>query len=314
MWNEAAAEILDIPASEIIGKNLLSAPIVLHDYPESIIAAFSGHLKRALDERITINAKNYLSFREKWFDVRLNPYQNGLFIYFKDVTARKNQEILLEKLLKQEITKQKRVARAVVDAQEKERAEIGKELHDNVNQILSTAKLFLEAARNNAEERLELMSRSARNIHLAIDEIRNISKSLMPSSIGDLGLNASINDLVENIGLTKALKMGFQTLGDVENRLNSNQKLMLFRIIQEQVNNVLKHAQATELTILLTEEGGFIELIIQDNGTGFDLDQARLNKGVGLSNIISRAEMFNGKVDIHTAPGTGCKLKVSVPL
>ncbi len=100
-----------------------------------------------------------------------------------------------EKLLQQEVNKQKLVARAMIDAQEKERAEIGKELHDNINQILSTTKLYLELAKSDSEERLSLINRSAGNIHNAIREIRNISRSLVPASIGDLGLMDSLTDL-----------------------------------------------------------------------------------------------------------------------
>ncbi|MBC8034823.1 MAG: sensor histidine kinase [Chitinophagaceae bacterium] len=315
MWNEAAEDILNVKATDILGKDLLNYPTLFTGYPKPTITSFNNHLKRALQERITVNAENYVAFKEKWFDVRLQPYQEGLLIFFKDVTARKSQEMLLEKLLKQEITKQKMVARAVVDAQEKERAEIGKELHDNVNQVLSTAKLFLEAAKNNEAERLELMGRSAQNIHIAIDEIRSISRSLMPSAISDLGLIASINDLVENIGLTKALKIRFEVKSaDLEGILDDKQKLMLFRIIQEQVNNVLRHAQASEVLILIEEKKNNVVLLLEDNGKGFDLENLKASKGLGLSNITSRADMFNGKVDVQTARGAGCRLSVNIPL
>lgn len=310
MWNEAAGHILNLSASEITGKNILTDPTL----PELHNSALNKLLTRALEENKTISTESYIEFRDKWFDVRIHPYREGLFIYFKDVTARKKQEMLLEKLLKQEINKQKMVARAVVDAQEKERAEIGKELHDNVNQILSTAKLFLEVAQNNSKERISLIKRSAQNVHQAINEIRNISKALVPPSISDLGLIASINDLAENITITKALKINFFQEGDIETNINDNQKLMLFRIIQEQVNNVLRHAQASYVSIRLSAGKTCAELIITDNGKGFDLENARLKKGVGLSNIISRAEMFHGKVDIQTAPGAGCTLKVNIPL
>ena len=228
-----------------------------------------------------------------------------------DITERKELE---KRLLKQEINKQKQVAQAVVNAQEKERAEIGKELHDNVNQILSTARLYLELAKNDENERISLINRSYDNIYEAINVIRNISRSLVPPSIGDLGLVESVEDLVENIRATKKLYIEFYYGGDIDGLLGQKQKLMLFRIIQEQVNNVLKHANASNIIIELVIDGNMINLAVSDNGKGFDFEDIKNNKGVGLQNIASRTELFNGKINIVTAPDKGCKLNIHVPI
>ena len=220
-----------------------------------------------------------------------------------------------ETLLRQELNKQKIVAQAMVDAQEKERAEIGKELHDNINQILSTTKLYLELARNDNNERLNLITRSAGNIHQAIHEIRNISRSLVPSSIRDLGLQDSIVDLVESIKMTGTIHIEFYPVGNFDEKISDKAKLMLFRIIQEQTNNVMKHSGAHHLIIELTyeETGNNIELSITDDGKGFNPEKVR-KKGLGLSNIMSRADLFGGKVTIQSAEGRGCKLRVQVPV
>ena len=230
----------------------------------------------------------------------------------QDITEKKEME---ERLLQQEVNKQKLVAQAMVDAQEKERAEIGKELHDNINQILSTTKLYLELAKSDNEERLNLINRSAGNIHNAIRQIRNISRSLVPASIGDLGLIDSLTDLVESLQLTKAIQAEFHPMGNFDEKLSDKTKLMLFRIIQEQVNNVLKHSGARHLVIelILEETENRIELNITDDGKGFNPEKVR-KKGLGLSNIRSRADLFGGKVTIQSAPGRGCKLKVQVPV
>lgn len=229
----------------------------------------------------------------------------------QDVTERRKLE---KQLLKQEIDKQKIIAQAVVDAQEKERAEIGKDLHDNVNQILSTAKLYLELAKTDTSQRDALIKRSADSIFQAINEIRNISKALVPPSVKDLGIIDSIKDLVESVHMTKALQVKFIYEGNFESTISDKQKLMLFRIIQEQVNNVLKHAEAGKLVIELIMHEKLINLSITDNGKGFELEKVRFKKGVGLSNIESRANLFNGKVAITTAPGKGCKLFIQVPI
>ena len=229
----------------------------------------------------------------------------------QDITLKKEME---KKLLKEEIDRQKLVAQAIVDAQEKERAEIGNELHDNVNQILSTTRLYLELARNDDKERLNLIDRSVNNIALAISEIRNISRSLVPASIEDLGLVASVEDLVENIRFTRALNVEFYHQGEIEKVIVDKRKLMLFRIIQEQVTNVLKHAEARNLIIELIVDDNYVNLSISDDGKGFDKEKIKGKKGVGLYNIESRAELVNGTVNMVTEPGKGCKLNVYIPI
>jgi PAS domain S-box-containing protein len=231
----------------------------------------------------------------------------------QDITEKREMET---RLLKQELSKQKLVAQAMVDAQEKERAEIGKELHDNINQILSTTKLYLELARHDPKQRIRLIARSAENIHEAIQEIRNISRSLVPSSIHDLGLIASIFDLVESVRTTRAIHVEFYPMGNFDEKISDKEKLMLFRIIQEQINNVLKHAAAKNLIIelILEETENRIELTITDDGRGFLPEKVKNKKGLGLSNIMSRADLFGGKVTIVSSPGQGCKLRVQVPV
>jgi PAS domain S-box-containing protein len=227
------------------------------------------------------------------------------------IESRKAEDLLI----RQELNKQKLIAQAMVDAQEKERAEIGKELHDNINQILSTTKLYLELAKNDHKERLSLINRSADNIHSAIHEIRNISRNLVPASIGDLGLQDSVSDLVESLRTTRAIHVEFYSAGNFDEKISDKAKLMLFRIIQEQINNVLKHSGARNLIIelILEDADKCIELSITDDGKGFDPGKTG-KKGLGLSNIMSRADLFGGKVTIQSAPGQGCKLRVQVPI
>jgi signal transduction histidine kinase len=228
----------------------------------------------------------------------------------EDVTDRKQMEL---QLIQQEIHKQQQIARAVVDVQENERAEIGKELHDNINQLLTTAKLFLEVGENDPAMQHQMMRRSSDTIMSAINEIRKISRSLMPASVSDLGLISSVNDLVQNIAIARQLVVDFRYDPDLDKRLDPKQKLMLFRIIQEQVNNVLKHAHASSLIIVIAALPDKIRLEIADNGIGFDLEQVKVKDGVGLSNIMSRAAIFDAAVNVNTAPGKGCQLIIDLP-
>ena len=228
----------------------------------------------------------------------------------QDITGRRELE---QKLLEQEIGKQKLLTQATIESQEKERKEIGKELHDNINQILSTTKLYLDLAENTATgPTAEMIGMGSKNIMEAINEIRKLSRSLVPPTLGDLGLIESIKDLCEDFNYTRTFEVTFEHRNIKENKLADNQKLMLFRIIQEQTNNIVKHAKAKHVIISLRATKGSINLEITDDGQGFNLKKTK--KGVGLTNIINRAELFNGQVEIVTGQGKGCTIRVNVPL
>ena len=226
-------------------------------------------------------------------------------VIINDVTER----IRLEKeLAMQQRLKQQQITEVVLGAQERERFELGQELHDNINQILATSKLYLDVAIEEREPRMELLTKSRNNIGMAIEEIRRLSKELITPSLNDLGLIQSIKELIRSIQMVKKMKIRLSISGLDENGLLPEQKINVYRIIQEQLNNILKHAQASSVAIDLNKHREQIRLRVEDDGKGFD-PRARRN-GVGISNIISRAELYNGKVEIDSAPGKGCRLEV----
>jgi PAS domain S-box-containing protein len=222
----------------------------------------------------------------------------------RDITDRK-------KLEQEIVAQQKAISQATINTQEKERTEISKELHDNVNQVLTTTKLYLDLAMANPELKDELIKKSSQNIINVITEIRSLSQSLMIPSLGDLGLIDSIEDLAENINVTKKVRVFFKHRDIDENFLDDNQKLTLFRIIQEGLNNVIKHSGATRVIIELSKKEKTIQLDIKDNGKGFDL--RNIKKGFGLNNIRNRVYLLNGNLTVETQPGKGCTLVVELP-
>src|SRR5206468_7954112 len=127
-----------------------------------------------------------------------------VLVLANDITEKIKAE---EELIANELERQKAINQATIDTQEQERSEIGKELHDNVNQVLTTTKLYLDLALSNNELKDELIKKSSKNIISVINEIRQLSRSLMDPSIGDLGLIDSIKDLIENINLTRKLQV-----------------------------------------------------------------------------------------------------------
>ena len=250
----------------------------------------------------------------KWGRVMIVEITSHLMDYFgkasvqvivNDVTER----IRLEKeLALQQKLKQQQITEVVLGAQERERYELGQELHDNINQILATSKLYLDVAIEEKEPRLELLAKSRKNISVAIEEIRKLSKDLITPSLNDLGLTQSIKELIRSIQSVGKMKIRLNISGLDEAELLPEQKINIYRIIQEQLNNILKHAQAGEVVIELNKVKEQVRLRLADDGKGFDPRMRR--KGVGISNIISRAELYNGKVEIESAPGKGCQLVV----
>jgi signal transduction histidine kinase len=133
----------------------------------------------------------------------------------------------------------------------------------------------------------------------------------MIPSLEDLGLLDSIEDLVESINATKKIHAVFVHEKIDETVLNKNQKLTLFRITQEALNNIIRHSNATRTTIELSNNKNRIQLIIKDNGKGFDSFSTK--KGAGLNNIRNRVYLLSGKLSINTHPGKGCTLVVELP-
>ncbi len=233
-----------------------------------------------------------------------------------DITARKMAEIHLvesERNLGQErLSMQKQVIEAVLNAQERERAEIGKELHDNLNQILGAAKMYIELAKTDEENRELCLTKSTGYLMTVIEAIRKISKTLTIPEKNLMGLSESINILLDDLIIIQPIKIEFNENGIDEKSLSEKIRLDILRIVQEQLNNILKHAKASFATITLTQQTSQIVLQIVDNGKGCKIP--RNGNGVGLMNIRSRAESHNGKVTIASNPGKGFELKVELPL
>jgi len=223
----------------------------------------------------------------------------------QDVT----KKIMMEKRFKKEKrNKQQQITDAVITAQENERSFLGAELHDNINPILATVKLYLECVIGDDNKRTDLLKDSKGFINTAMDEIRTLSKTLLPPSLGEIGLVDAINDIIQNVRRVNDLKFITKWEGVQESLISKKMKLTIFRIVQEQLNNIFKHAAAKTVFIELKQQETMLELIIKDDGVGFDVFKKR--SGVGLQNIISRTELFNGKVLINSAIGKGCELIV----
>jgi PAS domain S-box-containing protein len=223
-----------------------------------------------------------------------------------DITENK---LLQQQVLNQKVQEQKTITRAVLKAEEKERNRIGQELHDNVNQILIGTKLYLELAVKDGEASKELITSSLELIDRAIEEMRALSKSQV-TPIRGIDLEELIYSLLDKLNAGSIIKTKV-TYAIKSLLIEDDLKLNIYRIIQEQINNILKHANALQIIISLKDDEKFIYISIEDDGVGFDPEKKRT--GIGLSNILNRIESFNGELQINTSPGNGCTLKITVP-
>jgi PAS domain S-box-containing protein len=227
-----------------------------------------------------------------------------------DITEKRK----LQKTLQEERQRQQRfIAEATIRGQENERAQLGTELHDNINQILATSSLYLDSALSGDIKDARVI-KSKDLITMAIRELRKLSHTLLPPSLHEFGLKAALHELTDIITETGFLVFDRQWNVFEEELIDRDQQLTVYRIVQEQINNIIKHAAASNvrISLRLVSNSSGIELSVRDNGKGFDPRQKR--NGVGLRNITSRAELYYGHVIINSKPGQGCELKVIFPV
>jgi len=223
------------------------------------------------------------------------------------------EKIQLENSLNEERQiRQKQITDAVITGQERERLELGEELHDNINQILASTRLYIECAITDDKIRKDLLEKSRVLLDSAMAEIRKLSKSLLPPSLGEVSLLKAIEELTNDMTLENQPCIKKQWDKFNEKLVSQKLKITIFRIIQEQLNNIRKHAKAKNITISLSTANNVIALSVKDDGIGFNTSVKRA--GVGLRNITSRAEVNNGTVNIKSSPGKGCELLVDFVL
>ncbi len=314
-WNDAMYSLFGYKPSEISKINNWWEEHIHPDDQERVVTKINHHIKNAIENwqdeyRFMCADGSFKNVFDRGFillDGEGKPYR--MIGAMMDITERKK---LQDELALQSIARQRQVTEATIMAQEKERAEIGRELHDNINQILTTTKMYLDMALAEDDIREELMLKSHQNISSAIEEIRSLSKSLVPPSLGDIGLKEAIVEMVANLNLSQKVNIKLRTTGITKSVIPDKMQLMVFRIVQEQLSNILKHAKATEAEIKLAVAKNELVVSITDNGVGFE--PKRRMKGIGLMNITSRAEVHDGRVEISSSPGNGCTLKITIPL
>jgi len=210
------------------------------------------------------------------------------------------------------------LSRYLIKAQEEERKKIARELHDEIGQILTAIKINLELLKRKIGKDFEgQIEENINLINRAIEEVRDISLNLRPSLIDDLGLISAIKWLVDKIKEKSNLNIEL-SLKLEQKDIPKDFSITIFRIIQEGLTNVVRHAEATEVLLRVIQEDDEIEIFIKDNGKGFDIKQVfkDISKGraLGLLGIKERVELLNGRIEIKSEIQKGTEIKINIPL
>ncbi|MEO8764217.1 MAG: PAS domain S-box protein [Ginsengibacter sp.] len=207
-----------------------------------------------------------------------------------------------------------KIIKAIIKTQEDERYEIGGELHDNVCQILAASQLFLGMLKDSLEpSKMELFDRCRENISLATNEIRNLSHRLAPAFFDDSTMEEAFKRLFQTFNIEKKMEI-FLNFGEEVKACPISLEIQLnaYRILQEQLKNILKYAHATIIEVDVSIINNKFKMMVSDNGVGFNVDKAK--EGIGLANMKRRAELFSGKFTVDSSPGNGCVSTIEIPL
>jgi len=195
---------------------------------------------------------------------------------------------------------------------ENEKRRISREIHDGIGQAISTVRLHLDFTMGKIKEPslIREMSRISELITEIATDLRNLSHDLMPSSLVDFGLITAITTLIRRVNQSKSIYIHLET-ELVDNDVSYTYELNLYRIIQELVNNAIKHSKCKEIRIKLALKNDIIILIVSDDGQGRQLSNEA--KGIGLYNIKNRLASLNGRLSIETSPYKGFKVLINIP-
>lgn len=219
-------------------------------------------------------------------------------------TARKNKLLKEKELLHAQF--QQELLRTQLEIQEQTLKTISQEIHDNVGQVLSLAKLNLNTLPNSSEPKIQ----NTKNlVSKAINDLRNLSHSLHGDIIAELGLQESIANELKIIESTKAFETELNVTGTVF-KINPQKEMVLFRIVQEALNNCIKYSEAKKITVLMQYQPQLFMLQVQDDGKGFDAEK---NTGIGMKSMLNRAQLIGGSFNLQSILAKGTIITIELP-
>lgn len=277
------------------------------------LAEMEARYETEKKERI-IQEQNFNLKRKNYFIIGISVLLllGLLLAYFIQARNKIRQQAALTKAIHEEELKS---TAAVMSAEENERQRIAKDLHDGVGQMMSAAKMNLSAISNELQFSSEEQKLSFDHIISLVDEsckeVRTVSHQMMPNMLLKSGLGKAVADFIDKID-RRVLKVQLHTEG-LNERLDEQIEIVLYRVLQECVNNVIKHSTASELDIAIIRDSDGVSATIEDNGKGFDIWQISADAGMGLRNMKARIEYVKGTIEFDSAPGKGTLVAIHIP-
>jgi PAS domain S-box-containing protein len=311
--NLATTRLLNCREEEMIGRGILhffkngNDPGELENRPDSDLEKLAG----ILSERSIMTNSEGKEILVHVTAVVLKDKKNeaeGMVVVGHDLTEEKKNQDRMEKM-----RKERRIA--IHEAQEQERFRISRDLHDGLGQLLTGISYSLQQSETSREIGSYTAEMLQTQINTAIQESKNIAQNLTPIVLKDFGLPAAIENLVQRSNQLDQTFFSFNSYS-FDARIDTRLEKSLFRICQEAVNNIIKHAEASKATIELYKVEDMIVLVVEDNGKGFDPKTTDRNdqvSGVGLISMKERVDAFGGEFTIHSEPGKGAELLVEMP-
>ena len=240
-----------------------------------------------------------------------------LFLFYKNnqrkrEIAKQKQNLRMQKLSSQLKEQELRSIDAMIEGQEKERLRLANDLHDDLGSLMSTIKMHFSSI--SGQDSNELYHQTRKLIDEAYQKIRNIAHSKNSGVLAKQGLYKAVRQLAKTISASESITINVHENG-LDQRLENSLELTLFRIVQELITNIIKHAEASEVDIHFNQHDEQLNIMVEDDGKGFDPDQITKNsKGMGLSSIDKRVEHLEGKMIIESKPKAGTTIIIEIPI
>jgi len=236
-----------------------------------------------------------------------NGIGTGYFIIATDISERK---IMEEERITGKIERQREVARVILQSQEIERNALGRELHDNISQLLAAINLQLSYYQNNPDKNIDQIKKCRQMLTQAIKEARDLSHGMVMPRFSQNSLKDELELLFGGFNSSTKVYLDFEKMNEITIPIAI--KETIYRIAQVQLHNIGKYSKANEVQMRVTNDRDGVKIMVCDNGVGFDTTQKR--NGIGITNIYARVESYNGTANIISKPGEGCILSVSLPV
>jgi len=205
--------------------------------------------------------------------------------------------------------------RSMLEGQEKERARIARDLHDGLGNMLSTVKASVGSLQHQVSDQQtgQIYAKASEMIDEACTEVQKIAHEMMPRALEKLGLKKALEDLVWKMEANHDFEVSFDVYGE-EKILDDSSNIMIYRIVQELFNNIIKYAAAEEVVFQMTYSENWLNLTLEDDGKGFDPNNLAEGKGLGLKSIAFRTQYIGGEYEIDSREGMGTSVSINVPL